>query len=217
MLLINKNIIDKNKKNSHIKEYRVQIVSTPKNLLSRWSFAISIITILISGGSLFFSFFQYNNAIEINNEKDLKAQAQSISSWIEENNENNSIAALNNLSNAPIYDIVVTVVQVGNTNNGLYAQSGLEVREEISKYFDKNIIIKNGAVINILPPGKYKVKIPSLNMGMSHKFGVEIAFRDSKGNSWITSANGHLSRIYKDPFKYYKLSSPMDFTDLQNQ
>lgn len=201
-------MIDKNAKKDEDKQYSVKITNFPKSKISWIPIVVSII-------SLLFSFGQYYENNKTAKQQILKSQAQTISAWIKEDNEDNSVVALNNLSNEPVYDIVVTVVTIGNS--GSYAESGLQLRKYSNEIETQLSTNRNGVALSILPPGKYKANMPHISHGMSRKFGVEIAFRDSQDNCWVISGNGHLSQISKDPFKYYDLPSPIDFGGIENQ
>lgn len=164
------------------------------------------LSLIISLAALTLSSWQFFSANRQNAADNSGTQAHAVSAFIKEDTEDYSTAALDNLSNAPVYDVVITVVSIGNS--GDYAQDGKSVR--------KSEGMENGALLTILPPGKYKVKMPAIGHGMSQKFGVEIAFRDCNNNSWIITADGHLHRIDSPPLKYYNLPGPNDFSKLED-
>ncbi|WP_368488453.1 hypothetical protein [Clostridium sp. BJN0013] len=207
-------MLNKHKKNPKTRQYHVQITNFPKN---KFALIASIISAIVSLTSLAFSIGQYYQNYQITKEQALKSQAQTISAWIKEDqdNQDNNTVALNNLSNEPVYDVVVTVVTIGNS--GSYAENGLQLRKYPNETEEQLSTNRNGVALSILPPGKYKAKMPYISHGMSRKFGVEVAFRDFQNNCWVISGNGHLSQISKDPFKYYDLPSPIDFGSIQNQ
>jgi hypothetical protein len=108
--------------------------------------------------------------------------------------------ALYNRSNAPIYDVVVTLVLV----QGAGPRFGAEVKErflrhEFQRYF--------GSV----PPGQYEAQVSQMWAGMMARPGIEIAFRDSNGRTWVRYANGQLVALNEPTATYYKLEEPVNW------
>lgn len=194
-------MLDRNNKNAceTLKKRRVRTPGFGKNKIA-W------LSLFLSLAALILSLSQYFPANRQNADREPEAQARSISAFIKEDTENYSTAALYNLSNSPVYDVVITVVSVGSGCD--YAQDGKSVR--------KSEGADSGVLLTILPPGKYKVKMPPIGHGMSNVFGVEIAFRDNGNNSWIISADGRLTKISLPPLKYYNLPGPNDFGKLED-
>lgn len=167
------------------------------------------VSTLVSIIALGITIFQWCYNIKNKKKESVKAQASLVSAWIKEYlvediTQPYSVVSLNNLSNMPVYNVVVTVVEIMNNNS--YVKSGKDVRRKIKK---NNYEESNGVILDILPPGKYKCKLPYISTGMQKRAGVEIAFRDSMNNFWVRSVDGHLSQINKDPYNYYDLFKPM--------
>ena len=183
------------------KQYEVKISNFPKNKTWWISILVSMAALVISGTQFVYG-YQNDQTTK------LMEQAQSISAWISDlGTENYSIVSLNNMSNSPVYDVVITTVRTNNGEGG--ADDGLTIRKQDDS--------DNGALIDILPPGKYTAHMEGVHGGMNMHFGVEIAFRDYNNNSWIITADGHLKRISKNPFEYYGTLVPDHFSDLTSR
>lgn len=211
--------------------YKVKIISNPPTKLQMFGAILkNTAPIVISFIALFFSIYQWKENERDKLETQLKAQANQISAWIKEDSEEidnevkfeeeqrecYSVVALNNLSNTPVYDVVITVVEIGNSGN--HAGKGKDVRDRINNAINKDQPFNdNGVVLSMIPPGQYKAKMAFISHGMCKKFGVEIAFRDYQSNSWLVSADGHLSQIDEDPFEYYNLPKPMEYGTVEKR
>lgn len=147
-------------------------------------------------GTLVFTLIQLHKDRIERKINELKSQAINISSWISEENEENIVFKLNNMSNAPVYEVVLTLV-ITHGSGSYYDGQG--VGEE---YRNRNIF-------KILPPGKFETKMPYPGKGMNIIFGTEIAFKDVKGNSWVRKGDGNLIFIKQNPLEYYQISFPV--------
>lgn len=131
---------------------------------------------------------------------ELRAQADRISGWPDEDPSSNdplrSKLRLLNKSDEPVYEVVVSVVLVQG--------AGPRIGEEVPPDWARN-------VFSILPPGQWVAFQPSRGGGMNRRPGVEIAFTDSRGRSWIRRATGAVQEIKKSPIAHYGLSLPQAF------
>lgn len=95
-----------------------------------------------------------------------------------------------NNSNLIITDIVATVVVI--QGGGIHDARLYNSNDRVSK--------------KILYPGEtYDMKLDSCGGGMNMKFGIEVAFNDSKGNNWVKSGNGIYKIVKETPCDYYGL------------
>ena len=62
-----------------------------------------------------------------------------------------------------------------------------------------------------LPLGRTNLEVQDPGGGMHIRFGVELAFRDAAGRSWVRKADGHLLKIRKDPAEQYGLHEPLNW------
>src|ERR1017187_3004463 len=108
--------------------------------------------------------------------------------------------ALYNRSNAPIYDVVVTLVLV----QGAGPRFGDEeherlMKQEFQRYF------------GTVPPGQYEAQVSPMWAGMMARPGIEIAFNDSNGRSWVRYANGQVVALNGSTAAYYHLEEPANW------
>jgi hypothetical protein len=86
------------------------------------------------------------------------------------------------------------------------------VRGAISQDFKKVIGSHAGEFRGFkgeLPPGRTDLDVTWPGGGMHIRFGVEVAFRDAAGRSWVRTANGLLKRIKSEPAANYGLNEPI--------
>lgn len=191
-------------------KYSVEIVKQPRSVWPAISAVIGVISVILSFAVTIINVNSYMQNSKVQQENQIYSQARLISTWIyEKSPEDFGIADINNLSNSPVYHVVITSVSIGNGNT-TPAENGLRAR-------DNEPDTPNGAYLSILPPGKYKCSIAPIEGASGKRFGLEISFRDVNGRSWILNADGKLSQIKKDPFSYYPVPSPMDYDDLEAQ
>lgn len=60
-----------------------------------------------------------------------------------------------------------------------------------------------------LPPGRTNLDVTWPGGGMHIRFGIEVAFRDAAGRSWVRTADGLLKRIQGEPAAHYGLHEPI--------
>jgi hypothetical protein len=114
-----------------------------------------------------------------------------------------SECTLINSSQAPVYNVVLTPVVINNRR----PDDARMVRNS-----DENC----GAIISVLPPGKYKVEIPAPPLGMCKSFGLEIGLSDAKHRSWKIKSNGEIKRIFfKSTLDYYNVILPCSYSNIE--
>ena len=62
-----------------------------------------------------------------------------------------------------------------------------------------------------IPPGEWETEVSGGWAGMSARPGVELAFTDQTGRSWLRSAGGSVQQISQSPANYYGLTPPLDW------
>ena len=133
-----------------------------------------------------------------------RCQAEGISSWLQDGVEDShpeddsfvwQRVALQNESDAPVYNVVVTCV--GNQGAGPASRG----EENGGDYPCRSFV-------GVLPPGEWGTWLPTHGRGMSIVLGSELAFRDARGVSWVRRGNGTLEEISMDPLEFYGISLP---------
>lgn len=153
------------------------------------SAVFAIISTVITFLNVYFSRKEKKDSIK-------KEQARKISVWIDDYvNEEERKIIINNISNMPIYDVVL----IGSIYN------------ESEEYIKNNINPFKHKVIQCIPPGKYYCTM-ELSGGMCKYFGVEIAFRDSSEICWHIDKRGILKNIDRDYLNnIYKVDFPISW------
>lgn len=140
-------------------------------------------------------------------EKQDRRQAENISAWMEEGYENPAVSEdahhrwelirLNNASNAPVYQVIITCVGIQGAGPAFRG-------EDNSSSYDCR------RFIGLLPPGTWSTWLPTHgSRGMSIVLAAEVAFRDAQGLSWVRRADGQLIQIQEDPAQFYGLEQPI--------
>jgi hypothetical protein len=159
-------------------------------------------TIAAIGGAVF-AYLQLSNQTSAQKKAEVQGQAEDISAVaIGEDgarfNKEPYVAGtrigIYNKSSTPVNHVVVTLVT--NDRSGLGLES--EQKRESQRY------------VRALPPGEFEVEVSAGWHGMSAQPGVELAFEDQSGRSWLRRATGTLVQIH-DPVSYYGLPNPMDW------
>ncbi len=106
--------------------------------------------------------------------------------------------AMYNRSATPVYNVVVTLVLVqGSGPRTANELTELRLKQMFQRYY------------STLPPGEYEARVSGDWVGMMARPGIEIAFRDSGGRSWVRFANGILTETPAEPVAYYHLQEPI--------
>lgn len=166
--------------------------------------AIALAALVLSAAALALSLTQLFHTGE-----NVSAQAEKISAWIalqNDNKESDSVIGFCNRSDMPVYDVVITAVRLGT--DGAAMNSGKAARKANP----------SGGFVKLLPPGSFQAKTAYLDGGMNMQFGVEIAFRDAGGHSWLRTADGHLRQLSQTPYAYYGIEKDIkSYCELQKQ
>ncbi len=159
--------------------------------IATWVTGIATIALFVIG------FIQISTERNLRKARESRAQSELVSCWVVKENENITWIVVQNYSQQPIYELVVSRVWVDQLveNMDLYIENGQRF-------------------IPIAPPGKGYVSVSQSKPGMMKHSGFEIAFRDTYGQNWVRKANGELSQIKNAPIVYYKLTLPLGWTDL---
>jgi len=137
-------------------------------------------------------------------EGEKRRQAAGVSTWLSNKSGDGryqppyQIIVLNNNSDAPIYNVVITIVDARNKN-----AKGEQTPEEFRR------------VVDASPPGQAFCIAPVGYNGMGFHPSVEIAFSDANGNHWVRRGNGLLEDLPEEPFIHYTVSQPPTYVPLQ--
>lgn len=119
-------------------------------------------------------------------------QAACIAAWVmsgqELNQNTEDIIRISNQSLSPVYQCVATFV--------------------INEQDGRNSPTDYRRIIRSLPPGEWQLAAPRGWCGMSARPGVEIAFTDARGVSWIRNAMGQLRKSRINAINRYGINLP---------
>ena len=136
-------------------------------------------------------------------EAEKRKQAAGVSVWLSSRspsgraNRTSRTIILNNNSDSPIYNLVVSIVDARNKD-----AKGEDTPEELRRILDAS------------PPGQAYCVAPEGYMGMGFHPSVEIAFSDADGNHWVRRGNGRLQELTEDPFTHYEVPQPPTYNQL---
>ncbi len=126
-------------------------------------------------------------------------QAELVTGWLSGNSRSSSETQqmlrrvdLQNASSQLVYHVIISLVITRGAGT-IQREYGTEYRTFLGE----------------LPPGKRSTEIEHGDGGMMMRFGIELAFRDAAGRSWLRDADGLLKEIPNDPAVYYGLSEPV--------
>jgi hypothetical protein len=171
--------------NNFINFYRSNI--TWLGDLATWVSGIGIVSTFAIG------FLQINNERKIRKEKEKKEQAVHISAFILKETPSKTTISLLNLSNEPIYEVIVSI--------SAFQSAGASPTKQVSRQFT--------SFLSVVPPGKSFTHVDGSYHEMAFHPSIEIAFKDVKGKSWLRTGRGVLKEIAKSPVEYYKLLRPL--------
>jgi hypothetical protein len=114
-----------------------------------------------------------------------------------------------NWSEEPVSSVVVYYVWV----QGAAWHTGEEAEQHLQARGDLHDI--RALVLTLPPKGKFHagLKGPD-NSPMQGQLGLEMAFTDAGGQSWIRRASGKLEPIDGDPLAHYGIAQPVDYDRL---
>lgn len=132
-------------------------------------------------------------------------QAREIAVWL-----SGDTAVLQNVSNMPVYNVLIVAVVVkgsGNTN----AEDAMlrNNQESLNPIYPYNVYLQ-------LPPGKYTQDLKLLERDMGRQWGVEILFTDCYENCWKIDSKGVLSEVTDKDYLFnsYQVSNPPNWSEL---
>jgi hypothetical protein len=134
----------------------------------------------------------------------IRSQAVHVSTWIVQPSGFPMYAAVLNKSNEPVYEVIISLVGI----QGAFPHDAHEVKE----YYPYR------SFLNVLPPGRFYISIPSAGHGMSTSFALEISFTDSSGHHWVRKGNGKLIKITQCAIDYYNIPRPVgwEYPSIEN-
>jgi hypothetical protein len=131
--------------------------------------------------------------------RQLRVQAELISSWIAREDQDCTWMAILNNSPQPVYDLIMKLEILG------------AVIDDLSLYS-----VGYPTYVNIVPPGLAYVAGSPVSHGMMKQFTVGIGFRDAAGRNWIRRQDGKLASIGVSPLIHFKIDLPIGSAVLQN-
>ncbi|WP_304425569.1 hypothetical protein [uncultured Adlercreutzia sp.] len=109
---------------------------------------------------------------------------------------------IRNANSVPIYDVVVTAV-------GLFGAGPARKGEENDGDY------RCRAIVSQVPPGEWLVWVPTMGGGMHVVYGMEVVFRDCRGNCWVRRGDGMLSQIKKNPLAFLSIELPPAWSKIE--
>lgn len=121
--------------------------------------------------------------------KENRVQADTIAAWIVPRPyeaapgqfSNKFIVDVQNGSTTPVYTVVVTLVPIKGA--APRRSEDLTPADRLTK------------LLMAMPPRTFWVEFPRPPMAMGMEYGVEIAFRDTAGRSWVRRVDGNLESL----------------------
>jgi hypothetical protein len=113
---------------------------------------------------------------------------------------------LYNNTGAPVYKAVVSLVFI----QGGAWQTGRELDQNArgaAHEFQRDV--------QVIPTGRSRISVSGDWGSLTARPGVEIAYEDESGRSWLRTAYGQLYRLKSSPPAYYGLSTPLDWIEPQ--
>jgi hypothetical protein len=135
----------------------------------------------------------------------VRAQAARVSGVVAGGGENRALVLENaagegytrivlyNHSSAPVYRAIVSLVFVQGAGPRTGQELNSSQRLALQRY------------LTTIPPGESEVQVSAAWAGMMASPGVEIAFTDQAGISWIRYSDGKLGQLAQTPASYYHL------------
>lgn len=168
--------------------------NSPVIRLEHFSFLASIVGAIISTVTLY-------KLVSDRNEKYRIGQADKISAWLLKKNGqySNDIIMISNASPAPIYNVVVTIVDGRDRES-----DGRKSDKAFQRY------------VQMVPPGKAYLSAPTGYSGMSFIPAIEIAFEDWNNATWVRNGSGLLEEVVaKTTTDFYQVGAPVAYSDIQ--
>jgi hypothetical protein len=166
--------------------------------------------------TLFFAVYQWSKAVaekRLANEDARRAQARRVCTWLDAHSGHGGLR-LSNSSDEPVTSVIVYYVwaQGAAWRTGEEAERRFQSSREPDGYGDINTI---RALVQNLPPGRFWVTVDGPeNAPMQGQLGLEIAFTDSAGQSWVRRAGGELVALDQSPIVHYGVALPARYQRL---
>jgi hypothetical protein len=116
---------------------------------------------------------------------------------------------LYNTTPNPVYKAIVTLVYIQgsgwHSGQELTHWPAVDRRQDLIRQFQRDV--------QEIPTGRSRVQVSGEWGTLGARPGVEIAYQDSKGHSWLRLSNGKLNSIKQDPATYYGLIAPLDWIE----
>lgn len=128
-----------------------------------------------------------------------RRQAEAVSAWYGGGAGSVSYLELANMSHAPVYEVVVSLAFV----QGAAPRSTSDWTELGHWEFTRCLVA--------LPPGRFRVEVPSDWGAMMARPGAEVGFTDVGGTHWVRRANGTVEEIGENAVDGFGLDRPVDF------
>lgn len=173
---------------------------SPLIRLEHFAYMFGIIGSLATALTLYWLVLERNQLQKEKTEAEKKRQAVGTSVWLTKKTfsyASRQIIILNNNSDAPIYKVIVSIVDTRNKD-----AKGEETPEEFRR------------VIDAVPPGQTFCFAPTGYGGMGFHPSVEIAFSDVNGRYWVRRGDGLLEELAEEPFVRYGIPQPPTYEQL---
>ena len=173
--------------------------------LEHFAFLFGILGSLATAGTLIWLVVERSQLQNEKWESEEQKQAAGVSTWLSQKafgspkHYSKEIIVLNNNSDSPIYNVVVSIVDARNKD-----AKGEETPDEFRR------------IVAASPPGQAFCMSPEGYMGMGFHPSVEIAFSDANGKHWVRRGNGRLEELAEDPFIHYEIVQPPAYEQLHN-
>lgn len=173
---------------------------SPYIRLEHFAYLFGMVGSLATALTLYWLVLERNQLQKEKIEVEKKRQAVGASAWLTKrifSRTSRQIIILNNNSDAPIYKVVVSIVDARDKD-----ARGEETPEEFR------------CVVDAVPPGQTFCFAPTGYGGMGFHPSVEIAFSDVNGRYWSRRGDGLLEELTEEPFVRYKIPQPPVYEQL---
>ncbi|WP_129660888.1 hypothetical protein [Rothia uropygialis] len=143
-----------------------------------------------------------------------KEQARGISAWIEadsppklEGYAKRKQVYVQNASSTPMFRVVLCLVPMDESRNSLASREQVSQNHEFTGF---------QRAFDAVPPGLHSVLLEEIPGGVAKRSGVEVAFIDAHGKSWVRRAEGVLESLgANDPHEGRKFDNMARWTEGQ--
>lgn len=148
-------------------------------------------------GTAVVGLMQIRNERHLRRSADRLRQASKISGWLIDASSVPAVACLNNASDTPVFEVVVSLIVF----------QGLPAPAIQSTVFPRSF----RTYLSVLPPGCFRVSLPSSGRAPGIRFELELGFTDAASRFWIRHGNGSLHEIPVTPTAHYRIPHPIDW------